>query len=159
MVKKWFLTILLSTPSVLFAEVQDIASSKAVAPTASTASLMPTSDLMGMVLMMMLVVAVLLLASWLLKRSKLLSAPSQAGVKVIAQLPISVKEKLLVITVGGENLLVACAPGGISTLHVWADDKESGSEVAQAKPFSGVLAMSRGDQSILAATDSTENSK
>lgn len=151
------ITMMFFVPSMLFAEVSTFGNATTAAP--APAALMPTTDLMGMTLMMLLVVGVLLLASWLLKRSKLLSAPSQAGVKVIAQLPISVKEKLLVITVGGENLLVACAPGGISTLHVWTDDESKSSTVAPEKPFSGVLAMSRGDQSKQPVDGSVESSK
>ncbi len=58
----------------------------------------------------------------LLRRSRLASSPCESGVSVIAQLPVNIKEKLLVVQVGEQRLLLGCTPGCIRTLHSWSAD-------------------------------------
>lgn len=84
-------------------------------PTAAYAGV----DISGMLGAFVLVLGCLFVVSWFLRRSRLVSAPNQAGVNVIAQLPLNMKEKLLVVQVGEERLLLGATPGCIRTLHSW----------------------------------------
>lgn len=79
----------------------------------------PALDIGGVLAALLVVLLCLFAVAWLLRRAKLVKTPSQAGVKVVAQLPLNLKEKLLVVQVGEERLLLGCTPGCIRTLHSW----------------------------------------
>lgn len=106
-------------------------------PKIGAGSGLANADIGGMLAAFVLVLGCLLLVSWFLRRSRLVGAPNQAGVNVIAQLPLNMKEKLLVVQVGEERLLLGATPGCIRTLHTWkADEPMPG---AVHKNFSSLL--------------------
>lgn len=66
-----------------------------------------------------IVIGLLLATVWLIRRLQQIQPQSQNAIQIVAQLPIGMKERLMVIRVGDENVLVGCTAGQIRTLHVW----------------------------------------
>ncbi len=85
------------------------------------------------------VVGILFLASFFLERTKLLSAGSDCDVSVVKQIPISVKEKLLVLQIGDEKILVGNAAGNMRTLHRWASPATEELESKSPAVFSQLI--------------------
>jgi len=77
-----------------------------------SASLIEVTLNLGLVL-----VAIVVLA-WLFKRFQGMDQPAAGQLKVTASLPLGPKERIIVIEVGDEQILVGASSAGISTLHV-----------------------------------------
>jgi flagellar protein FliO/FliZ len=106
---------------------------------ASTPS-MAELDISGLLGSLLLVVLCIVAVMWLLRKSRLISGPSQAGVAVVGQIPLSMKEKLLVVQVGDEKLLLGCTSAAINTLHTWTSPQDSDTPISQNSPFAKLLA-------------------
>ena len=72
----------------------------------------PTFDVTGMIGSLLFVILCIVGLTWLLRRSRLVSASGQGGVTLVSQIPLSMKEKLLVVQVGDEKLLLGCTQLG-----------------------------------------------
>jgi flagellar protein FliO/FliZ len=90
-------------------------------------------------LTLMTIVGLLFLGSYLLKRFRVVSGPANHGVSVVGQIPMSVKEKLLIIQVGDEKILVGSAAGNMRTLHRWASPEEEPLPSAESPVFARLL--------------------
>lgn len=96
-----------------------LASSVATLPTAVPATPSPLSgpSLLGSLLALILVLGLILGLAWLLRRLPGHGQSAGGGLRAIASLSIGAKERLLVVEVGGEQLLIGVSPGGVSLLH------------------------------------------
>ncbi len=65
-----------------------------------------------------LVVGLVLLSAWVLRRLQGLAPGGGGRLKVVAALPLGARERLVVVEVGGEQLLIGVAPGQVRALHV-----------------------------------------
>ncbi|WP_269620492.1 flagellar biosynthetic protein FliO [Zhongshania sp. BJYM1] len=106
---------------------QEVAPKPAASPSLPAG---PSYDVSGMVGSMLFVIVCIVGLMWLLRRTRLVSASGQGGVTVVSQIPLSMKEKLLVVQVGDEKLLLGCTSASINTLHSWA----SAADDVNAKP-------------------------
>lgn len=69
---------------------------------------------------LLIVLAMLFAAVWLLKRLQRVKVPTEgASIQVVAQLQLGMKERVVLLRVGDENILVGCTAGNIRSLHVW----------------------------------------
>ncbi|HCS27715.1 MAG TPA: flagellar biosynthetic protein FliO [Spongiibacteraceae bacterium] len=68
---------------------------------------------------LMLVLAVLFAAAWLMRRGQGFIRPKAGQIQVVSQIALGVKEKVLLLKVGEENILVGCTAGNIRSLHTW----------------------------------------
>lgn len=84
-----------------------------VTPAAATSA----SSLISALLALMLVIALILGLAWLLRRMPGNAFNGSAGLRPVASLAVGAKERLLVVDVGGEQLLLGITAGGISLLH------------------------------------------
>ena len=83
-----------------------------------TSSPVGTEALGTVLLGLFAVLALIMLLAWLAKRFKLLQNHKQGfQIKTLANLPVSTREKITLIEVGGEQFLNGCAPGQVSKLH------------------------------------------
>lgn len=73
----------------------------------------------SVVLGLLLVLGLLFAAAWLVRRLQQVQPQVQSAIQLVAQLPVGLKERLLVVRVGDENVLIGVAPGQIRSLHVW----------------------------------------
>ncbi len=86
----------------------------AFAETAASASA-PT--LSSWLLSSLMVIGLILVLGFLLKKSKLATAMGGGQMRVIASLPVGYKEKLLVVKVGEQQLLVGVTPQQVNFLY------------------------------------------
>ena len=77
---------------------------------------------------MIVIVGVIILLGWLYSRSRLAGAGSDDLINVVATRAVGPKERLVVVEVADQQLLVGMTPNGMRTLHVL--DKP----VADSKP-------------------------
>lgn len=82
-----------------------------------------TPGIGGALVGLILVLGLILGLAWLLKRMPGLGVglrPNES-LRVVSSLSVGAKERLLVVEVGGEQLLVGVSAGGINTLHRLAE--------------------------------------
>lgn len=91
------------------------------------------------------VIAVVLGIGWVLRRGRVVGG-KVADVSLVGQLPLGVKEKLLVVQVGEEKLLLGCTSDSIRRLHSWSSPAGDDPNVAlQGTPFANVMGKLRGN--------------
>ncbi|WP_373081459.1 flagellar biosynthetic protein FliO [Zhongshania sp.] len=125
----------------------DVAEPLITAKTNASAPALPTAtpsvaqlDISGLLGSLLLVVLCIVAVMWLLRKSRLVAGPNQAGVAVVGQIPLSMKEKLLVVQIGDEKLLIGCTSAAINTLHTWTSPPSSDTLAPQNSPFAKLLA-------------------
>ncbi|OOW73642.1 flagellar protein, partial [Xanthomonas axonopodis pv. martyniicola] len=94
----------------------------AAAPVAAKATQVgaqaPSSpSLFGAVFALLLVLALIVGLGWLLKRMPGSGFRSTEGLRVVTSLAVGAKERVVVVEVNGQQLLLGVTAGGISTLH------------------------------------------
>ncbi len=86
------------------------------APGIGNAAPQPPS-LFGAVLALLLVLGLIVGLAWLLKRMPGSGFRPAEGLKVVASLNVGAKERVVVVDVNGEQLLLGVSAGGVRTLH------------------------------------------
>ncbi len=76
-----------------------------------------TPGMFGAVMALLMVLALIVGLGWLLKRLPGSSFRQAEGLKVVASLNVGAKERVVVVEVNGQQLLLGVTAGGISTLH------------------------------------------
>lgn len=104
---KFLLILLLSyVPTLVMAEVDKLANSPI------------TTDYMAKLLLSLGLVVVLIFGlAWLVKRFNFIPQQNQGLIKIISTLSIGSRDRLALVQVGEEQLLIALTPGKISKLH------------------------------------------
>ena len=88
----------------------------AIAETSNTSPL--KSDYMGNLLLSLgLVVGLILALAWLVKRFNVIPQQNQGLIKVLSTLALSSRDRIALIQVGEEQLLISLTPGNITKLH------------------------------------------
>ncbi len=87
--------------------------------------------------------------AWLVRRVPGLSVSSDGRVKVVSGVSVGQRERILLVEIGDQQLLVGVAPGRVETLHVLEQPlapDESGGETAFARSFHGFVERFRHQQ-------------
>jgi flagellar protein FliO/FliZ len=74
-------------------------------------------SLFGAVLALLLVLGLILGMAWVLKRLPGSGFRPADGLRVVASLAVGAKERVVVVEVNGEQLLLGVSAGGVRTLH------------------------------------------
>ncbi|MDV3468794.1 flagellar biosynthetic protein FliO [Stenotrophomonas sp. C3(2023)] len=90
------------------------AAAQAAAPVGQQAA---APSLLGGVVALLAVLALVVGLGWLLKRMPGSSFRPADGLKVVASVAVGAKERVVVLEVGGQQLLLGVTAGGISALH------------------------------------------
>lgn len=85
----------------------------------TTAAPIGGGELQSMGLSMLLVVGVIVLLGWLYSRSRLVGGGAGDIINVIASRALGPKERLLVVEVADQQLLVGMTSTAVQTLHVF----------------------------------------
>lgn len=88
---------------------------------------------------LVLVVVLVFVAAWLLRRFGQFSGAASGGLKVVAGLALGQKERVVVIQVGDEQLLLGVAPGRIETLHRLPEPLAEAARTPVGDTFAGYL--------------------
>lgn len=97
----------------------------------------PTTDLLQWLVSCFLVIGLILALAWLLKKSRLVPAMAQNQLRVISVLPLGNREKLLVVKVGEQQVLLGMTPTNINLLCQLENPLE---EPPTTMPFAAQLA-------------------
>ena len=76
-----------------------------------------TDYIVQVLLSLVLVVAVIVLLSFLLKKMNLQARTGTGAVRILSVVPLGAKDRLLLVAVGEEQLLLGCSPGSVQKLH------------------------------------------
>jgi flagellar protein FliO/FliZ len=91
---------------------------------APTPAAMPASPagLLRVVLGLALVLALVFAAAWLMRRLRAIQGAGTDGITVLAQTSLGARERVILVQVGGQKLLLGAGPGNVRTLLVLAAD-------------------------------------
>lgn len=90
-----------------------------VAPVAAAPAVDSGAELVRVLISLLGVVALIFFVGWLSRRAQARIRPGGQKIRVIESMPVGIKEKVMLIEVGGTQLLVGASPtGGLRTLHV-----------------------------------------
>ena len=95
----------------------------------------PGVDAGRALLSLLLVVALIVVLGALLKGRGYAGGAARSAIEVRAQLPLGPRERVVVLRVGTEELLVAVSPAGVRKLHVLAAPLPATPEVVEAGTF------------------------
>lgn len=89
------------------------------------------SGMLSVMLSLVVVLAVVFAVAWGMRRMQGLTGMRDANMKIVAQMALSTRERLVVVDVGGEQILLGVGPGVIRTLHkleepIRTDEREAG---------------------------------
>jgi flagellar protein FliO/FliZ len=104
---KWILTSLLMPVAAVAAEPAVRASSSDMG-----------SQLGQMLLGLLLVIALIFALAWMMRRVQRIVPRGGQVIKVLATQPLGPRDRLLLVQVGSEQVLLGFTPGNITTLHV-----------------------------------------
>lgn len=88
--------------------------------TVSVASSDPMSGhyLLQLIMGLVVVLVCIVVLAWLAKRVNRLHSSTAGVMKIVGGLSMGAREKIVLLQVGNEQLLIGVAPGRINTLHV-----------------------------------------
>lgn len=108
----FYLSVGLILSSNVYAEAETEAKVLSMADSDIAGNLIQTS--LGLVVILALIAG----AAWIAKRFGNFKMAAQGQMKVVAGLSLGAKERVVLLEVGDEQLLLGVAPGRIQTLHV-----------------------------------------
>ncbi len=103
--------LLASEAKILSAPSADIAKTK-------IASDLPGPDLFQLFSGFIVVIISIVVVLWLLKRLGKMNTTANNQIKVIGGVSLGAREKLVLVEVGSEQIILGVAPGSVRTLHV-----------------------------------------
>lgn len=85
----------------------------------------PTTGVASMMLSLVIVLGAVFAAAWIMRKLRAGGLGSARGtIEVLADMPLSTKERAVLVRVGREQILLGVAPGRVNTLHVFAEGRE-----------------------------------
>ncbi|MGK0149404.1 flagellar biosynthetic protein FliO [Pseudomonas putida] len=109
----------------------------AAATPAATSATAPGSlggQLAQMVFGLLLVVGLIFFLAWLLRRMQSTAVKGGQVIEIVGSRAIGPRDRLLLVQVGKEQILIGHTPGSIETLHVLAEPVEVPENARQATP-------------------------
>ena len=88
---------------------------------------------------LLVVLAVIGGAAWMFKRFGSFQTGVQGKLKVVGGISLSSRERIVLLQVGGQQLVVGVAPGQIQTLHVLDEPLPTDNEIENTPSFSARL--------------------
>jgi flagellar protein FliO/FliZ len=90
------------------------------APSAAEVAPAPAAGLAQVTLSLLLVLAAVFAAAWLLRRVRgLQRTRTSEGLAVVAEVAVGPRERVVLVEVRGERVLVGVAPGSVRALRSW----------------------------------------
>lgn len=93
--------------------------SLALAAPAAPAPVDSGAELLRVLVSLLGVVALIFFVGWLSRRAQSRVRPGGRKIRVLEAMPVGIKDRIMLVEVGGTQLLVGASPsGGLRTLHV-----------------------------------------
>lgn len=102
---------------------------------ADTPAVAPGTDLFGVALNLLMVIGLILVLAWGLRRYQSAGGGVSGAIRVVAALPLGTRDRVVLIEVGGEQILVGVSAGRMERLHVLEQPVSTGSAVAAETGF------------------------
>lgn len=99
----------------------------------------PLAGLGQLALSLIAIVALILIMAWLFRRVRGIGPGSGAPLRVVGQLSLSGKERVVLVEAGDKQLLLGVAPGRVQTLHVLDEPIELPTAPTATKTFGDIL--------------------
>ena len=96
-----------------------VAEAVAATPRLPSTPVVGGGDVVGLLVSMLIVVAVIVLLGWLYSRSRLVGGGANDVINIVASRALGTKERLLIVEVADQQLLVGMTASGVTTLHVF----------------------------------------
>ena len=141
----WLFNLLLLCTAPSFAEPLN----KKVNPNPSAvADSIGFGDYLQVFLGLIIVVVAIVAMAWMIKRLGHIQTRTHGALKIIGGVPLSQRERIILVQVGKQQLLVGVAPGNINTLHVLAEpiEVESAGHTPQGTFADRLQAMLKGER-------------
>lgn len=106
---RWLTLLLIHWPAELLAQPADVAST-AMDP-------ISPSYLMKLTAGLLVVVALIFFFAWLMKRLNLTQQSNGGILRIVAGLPVGTRDRIVLLQVGEEQVLVGLSPGRMEKLH------------------------------------------
>ena len=88
---------------------------------------------------LVLVVAIIFLLAWLVRKFNLNQQTQSGLIKVIAGLPLGTRDRILLVQVGEEQILLGLTPGRIAKLHSLVSPVDVPGDAVEATSFASKL--------------------
>ncbi len=100
----------------------------------------PDLNIATTILSLIMVIALILMLAWLMKRMRFSQISGQQGtLRVIKQLSLGQKERVVVVEVGGEQILLGVTPNNVSLLKSLAEPLPEDAPPEFAKQLSKLM--------------------
>ena len=129
-----FLRRSLALFAALYADVALAAVQPAAAVVAPSAGGSAAGQLTQLVLGLLLVLGLIFLLAWLLRRVQSAAPGNAQVIEILGSRSLGPRDRLLLIQVGKEQILIGHSPGTIEALHVLAEPVEVPVSARQATP-------------------------
>jgi flagellar protein FliO/FliZ len=137
------LALCLAAPAVFAAE-------KFAAPkTNEPATAVGAGGLAQVTLSLLLVLAAVFAAAWVVRRLRGFGKFNTGALHVITEIAVGTKERVVLIQVGNQQLLIGVAPGRVSTLHVLSEPVSTQMNTGTAVSTGGAVPPSHDFKAIL----------
>jgi len=90
------------------------------APVAAPVEVNTGAELLRVALSLLGVVALIFVVGWLSRRAQGRIRPGGRRIRCLESMPVGTKERVMLLEIGGTQLLVGVSPNGLRTLHVLA---------------------------------------
>lgn len=84
---------------------------------------------------LVVVISLLLGTAWLVRRLQGLQQSAPSLIQPVAQMQLGLKERVLLIRIDQENVLIGCTPQGIRALHAWQGPLPQGLPASSQAPM------------------------
>lgn len=108
------------------------ASTTAAATTAAAGS--ASGQLGRLVLGLLLVLGLIFFLAWLLRRVQNVTPRGQQVIEIVGTRVVGPRDRLLLVQVGNEQILIGHTPGSLTALHVLAEPVQVPASARQATP-------------------------
>ena len=127
----WTLAPLLMSPLTAFAAQADSAGQAGAAVTPAVRDPFGAASLGQFAFGLIVVVGMILVLAWMLRRMNRIQGSVQGRMRILAGLPLGSRERVVLLQVGDEQILLGVAPGRVSRLHVMEHPLETKPETAE----------------------------
>ena len=116
-----------------------LAAAKAATPALPGTPVVGGGDVASLLISMLIVIAVILVLGWLYSRSRFIGGGSAEAIQIVASRALGTKERLMVVEVADQQLLVGMTANGVQTLHVFEKPVEIKAPAEESSGFAGRL--------------------
>lgn len=110
-------------------------STRAWSQTKEASELGSGTQLLSVLLSLGLILVLILALGWFLRRFSQGGIFSQKGMKVVASLPLGARERLVLVELGGQQILLGVTPQQVRTLHFFETPILDSNELAESSDF------------------------